>query len=222
MPISVNDAIYSRHSKRSFLSAPVQKTVIKKILMNAANAPSSKNTQPWGVAVLQGELMQTLSRQMCQKFDEGVMDGEDYCYSKDPMPDHFKARARACGYALFDLKGIERTDKAQRVAHNKENFVFFNAPIVLIIHMDQDSERGNFLDCGCFIQNILLGAVGYGLGACPQFSICAFSDTIRGVLKLPESRMVVCGISMGYPDDHIVNTFVPDRLPLDKFVTWHD
>ena len=61
-------------------------------------------------------------------------------------------RARACGYALFELKGIARDDVPARKAHGRENFTFFGAPVHMILHLPVGAERGNFLDAGMFLQ----------------------------------------------------------------------
>lgn len=145
---------------------------------------------------------------------------EDYIYSVEPTPSEFKERARACGYGLFELKGIPRRDYEKRRAHNRENFSFFDAPQVMIFHLPLGAERGNFLDMGFFMQNIMLGFESYGISSCPQFSLCSFSQTLREFLDI--DRCIVSGLSVGYPDpEAIVNSYVPERLPLEEFVTWH-
>jgi nitroreductase len=74
---------------------------------------------------------------------------------------------------------------------------------------------------GLFMQNVMLGLVEHGLGSCPQFSICSYSQTIKEQLKIYD-RTIVCGMSVGYPDESApVNSFIPNRLPLDQYVTWH-
>ena len=92
----------------------------------------------------------------------------------------------------------------------------------MIFHLPMESERGNFLDIGLFMQNVMLGLVVEGLGSCPQFSICSYSDTIRQVLGL-NNRMIVCGMAVGIPDESAkVNTFIPERLSVNKYTQWFD
>ena len=60
-----------------------------------------------------------------------------------------------------------------------------------------------------------------GLGSCPQYSVAGYADVIRAALGLPADRWIVCGLSIGHPDPAaVVNTFVPERLPLVDFVDW--
>ncbi|MEK9727932.1 MAG: nitroreductase [Candidatus Margulisiibacteriota bacterium] len=214
--------IESRHCKRAFLDQPVAPSLLADIFISASHAASSKNTQPWQVAVVTGTTKDQLVKAMCKKFDADEFDGEDYTYMIDPMPPEFKQRARECGYGIYQTKGISREDSAARKAHFRENYTFFNAPVGLIFHLPKGAERGNFLDMGAFMQNVMLGITAEGLGACPQFSISAYSKTIRQILKL-NARIIVCGMAVGYPDESaIVNTFIPNRLPVEAFTTWHD
>lgn len=213
------DLMRARHCKRSFLPDPVPKALLADILSAAAHAPSSKNTQPWGVSVIQGEKLGQFSRILCDLFDQDQPENPDYVYIPEPWPEGFLERARACGYELFALKGIERRDRVARKAHDRENFTFFGAPAYLIFHLTPTAERGTFLDMGFFMQNVMLGLVAKGLASCPQFSVASYPDAIRGFLGI--DRLIVSGLAVGYPDpDALVNAFVPERLPLEQYVQW--
>lgn len=219
--LKVNDTITKRHCKRAFINAPIKKETLEKILQSASHAASSKNTQPWQVAICTNKTKNRLIDRMCKKFDLNEFEKPDYDYSLDPLPNEFKERARNCGHALYSLKGIDRNDNDARLAHFRENYTFFGAPVAMIFHLPMGSQRGNFLDMGLFMQNIMLGLVAHGLGSCPQFSICSYSNTIRETLNL-NNRMIVCGMAVGIPDESAkVNTFIPKRLNVHEFSTWH-
>lgn len=173
------------------------------------------------MTVLSGARRDELSRRICEKFDAGIAEDAEYVYSVEPEPAEFKDRARACGFALYDLKGIDRGNKAARRSHERENYVFFGAPVEMIFHLPRGAERGNFLDMGMYLQNVMLGLVAAGLGSCPQVSITRYSATIRESIELPDNRIIVCGLAVGRVEENaIVNTFVPTRLPIDDVVTW--
>lgn len=219
--LKMSNIITQRHCKRAFLNTPIKKKTLKTILENASHAASSKNTQPWEVAICTNKTKNKLIDRMCKKFDQNEFEQPDYHYSLDPLPNEFKERARACGYALYKLKGIDRNDNTSRVAHFRENYTFFGAPVAMIFHLPMGSKRGNFLDMGLFMQNVMLGLVAHGLGSCPQFSICSYSDTIRETLNL-KNRMIVCGMAVGVPDGSAgVNAFIPSRRSVHEFSTWH-
>ncbi|RAP34687.1 nitroreductase [Candidatus Marinamargulisbacteria bacterium SCGC AG-439-L15] len=215
--------IKERHCKRAFLNKPVPKDTINDILQIAGNAASSKNSQPWQVAIITGKTKDTLSKKMCEQFDKGASDTPDYTYMTDPTPPHFKDRARDCGYRLFELKGIDKNDHNKRKAHFRENYTFFGAPVALIFHLHPKAEPGNFLDIGLFMQNVMLGCIAYDLGSCPQFSITSYTNTIKSLLTINKERIIVCGMAIGYPDPKAkVNSFIPPRLTIENYSKWFD
>lgn len=218
----VISTIEARHCKRSFLKKDIPIEIVKNVLVSAANAPSSKNTQPWQVAVLTGNTLQSLSDAMLAKFDHSQYEKSDYQYTTDPISDVFRQRARACGFALFDLKGIDRTNKEQRRDHDRQNFLFFGAPLEMIFFLPKNSERGNFLDMGFFMQNVMLGLLSNGISSSPQFSIAEYPHTIRKVLNKSEDWWVVSGLACGYADDSKINTFIPKRLELDEYSSFYN
>ena len=220
-PAEFLSVLRARHCQRAFTSEPVSRETLEDILLTAGQASSGKNTQPWRVTVVSGAKREELSTALCAAYDAGEKPEPDYEYSLQPEPEEWRERARACGYSLFELKGIAREDVEARKAHGRENFEFFGAPVHMIFHLPTGSERGNFLDVGMFMQNVMLGLTASDLGSCPQFSVAGYANIVRSTLGLPSSRWVVSGLSLGWPDPAAkVNTFVPERLPLKDFVSW--
>ncbi len=220
----VFSAIEARHSKRSFYTnQPVNSKDLEYILTLAGNAASSKNTQPWQVAILQGKSKDSLVNLMCNKFDNNEFEEPDYLYSPEPLPPIYLERARECGFGLFKIKGIGRGDREKRKASARENYTFFEAPAALIFHLDGDSEKGTFLDMGFFMQNVMLGLQSIGISSCPQTSITAYSKTIKSHLNMPQDRIIVAGLAIGYADPEAkINSYIPERLPLKEYTKWYD
>ena len=220
-PAEFLSVLHARHCQRAFLDEALPRDILESVLLAAGQAPSGKNSQPWKVTVAAGARRDALSEALCVAYDAGEKGKADYEYSLLPPPAEWMDRARACGYALFDLKGIERKDYEARKAHGRENFTFFGAPVQLIFHLPAGAERGNFLDVGMFMQNVMLGLTAYGLGSCPQFSVAGYASVVRESLGLAADRWVVAGMSVGWPEEEArVNVFVPERLPLADFVDW--
>lgn len=67
-----------RHCVRAFLDRPVEPDVLREVLSAAAQAPSTRNTQPWRVAVVAGRAREELSRLLCDAYDSGVPASPDY------------------------------------------------------------------------------------------------------------------------------------------------
>jgi nitroreductase len=110
-----------------------------------------------------------------------------------------------------------------------QNFRHYDAPAVIYLLTDRGffyQTRGMnvwaLYDCGAVVQNILLLATKHGLGTIVQAQAAAYPDVLRKELGIPESKIVLLGIAIGYPDwDNPINQFQTEREPLDSIATWH-
>jgi nitroreductase len=76
---------------------------------------------------------------------------------------------------------------------------------------------------GMFIENVALAALGHGLATCPQVALAEYPDVVRRILKVPDTRHVVCGMALGYADSAApVNNYRTVREPVTAFTTWHE
>jgi nitroreductase len=211
-----------RHCKRAFLVKQVPRELLENVLRAAAHAPSTRNGQPWQVAVVSGQRKDALARRLCAEFDSGVKPRPDFEYRSSSTDATIDARAREASVGVLLAKGYE-TDRAARRAHQRDNLGFYGAPVEMIFHLPADAMRGQFLELGFFLQNVMLCLVACGLGSCPQFSVAGYPDAIRAELGLGADRLVVCGLAVGYPDESVpVNSFQPGRADLADYVQWHD
>jgi nitroreductase len=211
-----------RHSKRAFLARPVPRDVLENLLRAAAHAPSTRNGQPWQVAVVTGPRRDALARRLCAELDRGVTPRPDFEYRPGRSDDATAARAREASVGVLLAKGRD-DDRAARRAHLRDNLEFYGAPVEMIFHLPVDARPGQFLEMGFFLQNVMLSLVARGLGSCPQVSVAGYPDIIRTELGLGADRLVVCGLAVGYPDESMpVNRFQPGRADLADYVTWHD
>lgn len=212
-----------RHCKRAFLDKSVPRELLENVLRSAAHAPSTRNGQPWQVAVVSGQRKDALARRLCAEFDSGVTPRPDYEYRPARSAPTDDARAREASVGVLLAKGHNGNDPAARRAHLRDNLGFYGAPVEMIFHLSTDARPGQFLEMGFFLQNVMLSLVALGLGSCPQFSVAGYPDAIRAELGLGADRLVVCGLAVGYPDESIpVNRFRPGRAELTNYVQWHD
>jgi nitroreductase len=215
--------ITARHCKRAFLDRPVPRETLEEVLRAAAHAPSTRNGQPWAVAVLLGEAREALVRRLCELFDRDAPMKMDYESRPTEVPAVHQERSAAASAGVHAAKGIARDDKAGRRAHLRDNFRFYGAPVALIFHLPSNAAPGTFLEIGFYVQNVMLGLVARGLGSCPQASVTGYSDAIREHLGLGPDRLIVCGMSVGYPDESApVNRFAPERAPLSDSAQWFE
>jgi nitroreductase len=215
--------ITTRHCKRAFLDRSVPRGTLENVLRAAAHAPSSRNNQPWQVAVLSGAAREGLALKLCEAFDSGIAPKADYVNRPALLPPEVQARTQAAGSGVFRAKGIAREDDAARRAHQRDNLRFYGAPVALIFHLPADAVAGTFLEMGFFLQNVMLGLVACGLASCPQYSVASYSDIIRAHLGIGPDRLIVCGMSVGYMDERApINQFIPERLSLEQYTQWFD
>eukprot|EP00928_Gymnodinium_smaydae_P015989 TRINITY_DN15957_c0_g4_i1.p1 TRINITY_DN15957_c0_g4~~TRINITY_DN15957_c0_g4_i1.p1 ORF type:complete len:564 (+),score=116.55 TRINITY_DN15957_c0_g4_i1:85-1776(+) len=225
--------IASRHCTHAFDSSrPVSKKVILEILEAARSLPSSSNTQPWTVIVVQGATRDLLSEKMLQKFDAGDDGQAQYENRPESMTARMQKAVDDYGRQFYeDHFGVERADKAGRRAKYRPNYEFWGAPVHLILCCPREQSvvegvDGIFVDMGTYLTAVLLGAHSHGLGGKPQFSVAKYHDVCREVLgkELPDDLLVVCGISLGWPKDgrdpRLQPDFFPARLSVDETTRW--
>ncbi|MCL4127737.1 UNVERIFIED_CONTAM: hypothetical protein GTU68_019338 [Idotea baltica] len=220
---AVFDAITSRRAVRAFLPDEIPRETVEQILNFAARAPSGSNIQPWQVDVLSGAARDRLTAAIVERFDTEDPSDVTYQYYPDPWREPYLARRRATGWGLYSAIGIERHEKEKMRKQHRRNFQFFDAPIGLIFTIDRDLPVGSWLDCGMFLQNIMIAARGFGLDTCPQQAFAAYHKTIRNVLNLPNDRTVICGMALGMANaSDPANKFLTKREPLQKIARFHE
>jgi nitroreductase len=222
----VDAALKTRRSIRAFLSTPVPRAEIEAILEAASRAPSGTNTQPWKVYVVTGESLATLSRDLLAAYDDPQRDAlyqEEYPYYPQRWVSPYIDRRRKVGWDLYGLLGIEKGDKPRMHAQHAQNYRFFGAPVGLFFTIERVLERGSWLDYGMFIQAVMTAARGRGLDTCPQAAFTQFHQVIGEHLGLADNEQLVCGMSLGYADEHaLVNTLRTEREPVERFARFLD
>ena len=103
------------------------------------------------------------------------------------------------------------------------NYSLFGAPVGMIFTIDRILRQGSWLDYGMFLQNVMTAARGRGLDTCPQAAFIGFHQIIKAHLGLPDSQMVVCGMSLGHADESAPeNRLVTEREPVSVFTRFVD
>jgi nitroreductase len=212
------EVFHRRQCHRDFASTPIAAAELERIFAAAQRAPSSKNTQPWKLHLVQGDAMERLRAQYLQAFAAGEKGRPDYGYSIEPLPDEWKGRARQVGFALFAHKQIAKGDEAAMQAHYRQNYGFFGAPHTLFISLPAGAQPGNFLDCGLYAQSFMLALTAEGYGSCPMFSAVHYPDLLRQLIPGTEGRVFLVGIAFGKPLPTKVNEFYTERSPLSDYL----
>lgn len=229
-PEAFSALLHSRRSVRDFLPTPIPQDVLDAILADANAAPSWSNTQPYCVAIASGAVRDRLAGELTARFDTGMaaqrggwlgklkllttpgaMPDGDYKVNFD-YPDDLQPRRRATGHGLYELLGIGRKDHTAREAQMRRNFEFFGAPSALFIFVHGGLREFSVLDAGIFAQTLMLSAHARGLGTCAQGALATWAGPVRDAFEVPKHYKLICGISLGYPSGHPINTFNPGRV----------
>jgi nitroreductase len=211
-------AILSRRSIRGFLPDPVPREAVEHLLDVAARAPSGTNMQPWRVIALAGEELRRFCDAVAAAYTSGAEHGSEWPYYPTPLAEPYLSRRREIGWALYGLLGIGRGEHDKARAHRVHNLHFFGAPVGLVCLIDRELKIGSWLDYGMFLQNIAIAARACGLDTCAMAVFAEFPNTIRGLLDLPDSDMIVCGMAIGREDrDAPANALRTTRVPAAGF-----
>ena len=214
------EAIKSRKSVRAFKPDPVRRDILEELLDTCLRAPSWGNSQPWEFTVVGGEVLAELKRRLVEQSTKEVSPNPDIPWPSFGPP--WDERRRQNGRRIFDLLGIARDDAQKRQDWSLGMVNFFGAPSGIIFYLDRSLGTWSILDVGSLLMSITLAAQAYGLGTCPEAAVARYPDILREVLKIPDTKYIVCGLAIGYPDpDAPVNRFRSEREPLDAFATWH-
>jgi nitroreductase len=217
--MDLKKAISERKSFRAFKSDPIPRETIQEILKLAFQAPSAINLQPWELVVVTGEERERLSRRLIKAFKEKQIS----CGPGNvkPMPKTVTQRA---------AKTLElMTPLFEEMGVNPDQFInegschFYGAPVAIFICLDDSFPKSRFVDIGIILGYLILTAHEFGLGTCPIGLITAYEDEIKDLLNIPENKMVVVGVALGYPDlKSPINRFKSPREEIGKLIRWID
>jgi coenzyme F420-0:L-glutamate ligase / coenzyme F420-1:gamma-L-glutamate ligase len=176
------DAIKGRRSVRKYLPQPVPTELVEKVLVAAGWAPSAHNSQPWRFIVLDNALVK--------------------CDLAEAMAEVWAADL------IKDGKTVDLGVRKERVER------FANSPVLILacstmdgLRKFPDKERQNcerdlaIQSFGAAIQNLLLTAHVAGLGACWYCAPGFCKETVRMVLKIPDSVEPLAFVILGYPSE---------------------
>jgi nitroreductase len=220
--VTVTEAALARYSVRAFLERPVDRTLIEEMLGIAARSPSGGNLQPWHVDVLTGAPLDDLKARVRESLtaDPGG-EGTEYPVYPPKLADPWRGRRFQVGEQLYESLGIPREDRPARLRQFARNFDLFGAPVGLFFSIERSFGPPQWAHLGMFIHTLALLAVERGLGACAQEAWALVHGSVADFLDMPESRMLYCGMALGWPDRaHPINAWRSEREPLEGFATF--
>jgi len=206
-----------RKTIRGFLEKKVPREVIKDILTDALWAPSASNQQPWDFHVITGKPLSNLCTKILAAHNERKI---SYDPSKGKtIPEKYVRRTKILFQGLRPY--ISRLGDENRTFIESGSFRFYDAPVVVFCSMYKNLPNSRLMDIGMAVQNLMLSALGRGLGTCAIALTLVYADVIKSELNVPMDFETVLSIALGYPDnDFPMNEFRSSRENIEEFVTW--
>jgi nitroreductase len=224
---TIIEAIKNRSSKRAYLQKQVSKEIQEKILEAAAMTPSGANMQPWiTYAISNEEILKKIGDAIIEKMNNGVVHDQFIQYYPVNWVAPYKKRRITTGAGLYNLMGVDRKDSDTRTKMWHDNFRWFGAQTVFFIFTDKsniDGAQGALIDCGAYMQTIMLAAQEFGIDSCPQGSTTEFGKVVAKVLNVPQNLALLFSVVLGYEDkDAKINSYQPQRVELKENVIFID
>ena len=221
--MDVLEAIQARHSVRDFVSKPVLKDIVMKIMEVATRSPSAGNGQPWEIFIASGATMENI-RRAYQERAQGEVGGPprpdpDRPGGPPPLPAFIQERMATIRNERMKLLGLNPADPASGKVFMEWGCRLFGVPVLAVICMDK-ALSSNF-DIGMLTQTICLAAQNFGVDSLIASAFVTQPDVLRKELEIPESLNIVIGIGLGYPNPKsIINTYRSPRRPIQEVVRY--
>lgn len=219
--MDIIEVVNKRKTSRGYRPDPVPRETLEEIMTNALRAPSWGNTQPWEFAIVAGKKLEEIK----QGFADKAADDPD---PDLPFPKRFP-QSYLDRLPAGPRPSADRSNKELMTERQLRGSRFYDAPCVIYVYTEREMfEQDGFnnvyaiYDCGIISQNIMLLAANYGLSTTAAAAAVRCPDVVRKVLDIPESKLIVLGIFIGYPDpDHPQFEVYSSREPLENVAHWH-
>lgn len=224
--MDIIEVIQKRKSIRAFKPDPVPHEVLRKIAELALRAPSWANTQPWEMAIVSGAKLEAIKEAFSTQ--RGVRALPDFP-GPEEFPEAYKTRFQNLAAKMSEAAKKGKPGGKKAGEWYLQGPRLYGAPAAIYILIDRSfcEQPGGLnvypvFDCGLVAQNIMLLATDHGLGTIVQAQAVHYPNILRQMLGIPESKLVLVGIAIGYPDwDNPINGFRSDREAVDSVVKWY-
>ncbi len=180
--IGLFEAIYSQRAIRRLKPDPVPDELIHKLIEAATKAPSGGNTQPWSFVVIRDAASK-------QKIGEWYLEAWNKTYG-----------------AMTEEQRAQAAPTLGRVYGAAEHLAFHlsEVPVMIMVCAVGAPARGpgasaRYGSVYPAVQNLLLAALGLGLGASLTTLHKMHEDDVKALLHIPENVETIALIPIGYP-----------------------
>lgn len=223
VPVDFETLVGQRRSTRGYKPDPVPRQLLEEIVELAKRAPSSMNTQPWHFHAVTGEPLERIREGNSERMLAGASVDREIKMVEHGYEGVHRDRQVEIAVQLFEAMGIKRDDKPRRQDWVMRGFRQFDAPVSVVVTMDQalaDDTVAHF-DVGAATYGLVLAATSKGLGCVINGQGIMQSSVVRQHANIPDDQVIMTCVAMGYADDEFVaNHVVSRRSPNKDVVTY--
>lgn len=201
-PEKVLNSIKYRRSIRQFIDNPVEKEKLLKIIEAGRFTPSGGNRQPISFVVVQDKMNNLTKLTIDVLYDIAC----SYEPNEDDPLDSQRKR-----YSVM-WKMMHR----QYNKYSKDT-LFFNAPAIMIVLSDKNVSLNPYVDGGLAAANMQSMADALNLGVCFNgfFTFASHDKAIREFLNIPDNKVVVTSLLIGYTNNKYYRTVPRKRAEVN-------
>lgn len=214
------ECISTRMSIRGFRPDPIPRELLINIIETAMRSPSYKNSQPWEVVIVSGRKKEALTEMLLNLLEKGTVPDPDLPEPTN-WPDALDKRIKEHLFKRSTFLGIDITSQDAQKKAKRANFKFYGAPHGIFLYQDSSLTEWSILDMGMFAQTLMLTAHAHGIGTVPQAFLTDYAKEVKEFLGIPESKRLILGISIGYPDlQNKANSYRSQRVKVEEILKW--
>ena len=219
--MELREAIHHRRTIRAFLPDPVSENTIKELISDALWAPSWKNAQPWELFVASGEILERFKKENREALLAGKTSIPEIPLPKS-LPSPFQGRYADLNRQIYETISIDEDDPRGHIEYYAQMYALYDASALILMVLDKGlSLEYAMLDTGLFLQTLCLLAHERSLGTAILSAAVHCPDVVRGIFAIPENKLLVVGIALGWPDTGAsLNNFERKRSRINECVKW--
>ncbi|WP_143461363.1 nitroreductase [Levilactobacillus enshiensis] len=212
--------VHVRHSSRDFSDRPVSAATLTAIVMDAKQAPSWANAQPWQVIIATGQTLATIKQQHRLRSRQGLPGNADLTVAhRTEWSDTARQNMAIWNSELGQF--LQQT-VAGPAGYGRTQDNLFNAAALVYLVLPRPINQWAVFDLGAFAQTLMLSAANRGVQSIPAYEIVRYPDNLRSLLQVDDDQRFVMGIALGYENDNPINKFGSSRASNQQFLTLKD
>ena len=206
-----------RKSIRDFKDTPITTAQLTQIITEAARAtPSWEDSQPWRVYIATQKTLQAIKAQHLAHAQNGTVAHSDFRVKK--MAQWAKRPQENMAHWVETFNAYTTKNELPEL----DQSTLYHVPAIVYLTLDQNHAEWSLYDLGAFGQSIMNAALKQGIDSITAYEFVKYAKSVRQLMTIPDSEVLVMGIGLGYRSDNPINGFTSDRNDVKTFMTIKD